>query len=109
MKIDELKALSEQGSQTILQSTTNQQIEECILEILNAQRRLSEALRNAYYIKGVHKYSFGVGDTIESSLGVFKVIQHDNGMLWGRKVGEKKYKTYPIYLQDNWKLIKAKQ
>lgn len=109
MKIDELKALSEQGSQTILQSTTNQQIDDCILEIMTAQRRLSEALRNAYYIKGVHKYSFGVGDTIESSLGVFKVIQHDNGMLWGREVGEKKYKTYPIYLQDNWKLIKPKQ
>jgi len=57
MKMDELKTLSEQRSQVILQSTTNQQIEECILEIMNAQRRLSEALRNAYYIKGVHKYS----------------------------------------------------
>jgi len=108
MQPNELRSLAEQGSQTILQSTSIEQMEECIKSIMLERDRLMTALKDAYYIKGVHKYSFGVGDTIESHLGVFRVVQHDAGMLWARKVGEKKFKIYPIYLQDNWKLIQRK-
>lgn len=108
MKVNELRSLAEQGSQTILQSTNLEQIDEWIKEITLERERLLTALKDAYYIKGVHKYSFGVGDTIESHLGIFRVVQHDVGMMWATKVGEKKLRTYPIYSSDNWKLIQRK-
>ena len=108
MKANELRSLAERGSQTILQSTNLEQMDECIKGIMLERERLLTALKDAYYIKGVHKYSFGVGDTIESHLGIFRVTQHDVGMMWATKVGEKKLKTYPIYSSDNWKLIQRK-
>lgn len=108
MKANELRSLAEQGSKTILQSSNLEQMDECIKGIMLERERLLTALKDAYYIKGVHKYSFGVGDTIESHLGIFRVTQHDVGMMWATKVGEKKLRTYPIYSSDNWKLIQRK-
>ena len=108
MELDEIIAIRHKGVGQIKCDHPLAQIQQQIGMMYTLQRKVSDALQSLYYANGVHKYSFGIGDVVEHNGVKYEVVKHDMGMFWGKKVGERKLKFYPLYSQDNFKLIKNK-
>jgi hypothetical protein len=109
MDLDSIISIKTKGVGQIKNDHPQEQLEQQIAEVYALQKKLSVALDSLYYAKGVHKYSFGIGDIVECQGTHYEVVNHDMGMFWGKKVLEKKLKYYALYSAENYTIIKSKR